>query len=86
MNIIENDKFYIIWGSLNRPILWGKKDIFKMTFMSEARNGIWLYDNERENTAEKNDFMTISNYLSTVLINLLHTHTHSLWWLNCFKE
>lgn len=63
-----------------------KKDIFKMTFMSEARNGIWLYDNERENTAEKNDFMTISNYLSTVLINLLHTHTHSLWWLNCFKE
>lgn len=30
---------------------------------------------ERENATEKNDFMIISNYLSTVLINLLFTHT-----------
>lgn len=70
LNITENDKFYIIWGSLN-----SKKDIFKMTFIFKARNGTWLYDNERENSTEKNDFMTIPNHLSTILINLLHTHT-----------
>lgn len=36
---------------------------------------------ERENATEKNDFMIIFNYLSTVLINVLvtrsHTHAHT---------
>lgn len=33
---------------------------------------------ERVNTIDQNDFMTITNYLSTVLINLLYTHTHKI--------
>lgn len=42
---------------------------------------------ERENATEKNDFMIILNYLSTVLINVLvthalthmHTHTYTIY-------
>lgn len=40
LNITENDKFYIIWGSLNRPILWEKKTFLRWLLYSKLEMGL----------------------------------------------
>lgn len=57
-----------------------KKEVFlRCLLCSKLKMGFdCMIMKERVNTIEQNDIMTISNYLSTVLINLLYTYTLSL--------
>lgn len=63
--------------SLNKAVLW-KKTFLRYLLCLRLEMGFdCMIMKEREDVTEKKDFMIISNYLSTVLINLLFTHTLS---------
>lgn len=76
-----------LFGSLNIDLFYEKRGIFKMSFMFKAKNGIWLYDNERKGKYYRAKWYYDNFQLFKHCFNqsFIHIHTISDSLLNCIK-